>query len=52
MFSTLIRTDNNRWLKNGCRRSESESNDSVTVCYCDHLTNFAVLMDIYDIEVF
>ena len=46
-----FRTSENRWLNSGCRRSEYESNDSYTVCYCDHLTNFAVLMDIYGIEV-
>ncbi|XP_070189467.1 adhesion G protein-coupled receptor B1-like [Littorina saxatilis] len=30
------------WSSNGCRVKESNSN--MTVCECDHLTNFAVLM--------
>lgn len=40
-----------RWLKQGCWKSEAESNDSMTICYCNHLTNFAVLMDIYGVQV-
>ncbi|KAH3730495.1 hypothetical protein DPMN_056485, partial [Dreissena polymorpha] len=31
-----------KWASDGCR--VRESNDSFTVCECDHLTNFAVLM--------
>ncbi|XP_043914446.1 adhesion G-protein coupled receptor G6 isoform X2 [Protopterus annectens] len=32
------------WNKTGCR--VSSSNTSETVCFCNHLTNFAILMDI------
>ncbi|XP_041460133.1 uncharacterized protein LOC121411452 [Lytechinus variegatus] len=34
------------WSTEGCRLSNT-STDSRPVCQCDHLTNFAVLMDIY-----
>ncbi|XP_070189458.1 mucin-22-like isoform X2 [Littorina saxatilis] len=33
------------WSSNGCR--VTESNSTMTVCECDHLTNFAVLMSPY-----
>ncbi|GIY03303.1 hypothetical protein CEXT_441411 [Caerostris extrusa] len=35
-----------QWDESGCYRLSS--NETHTVCRCDHLTNFAVLMDIYD----
>ena len=33
-----------QWSERGCSRSESLSNTSVTVCECDHLTHFAILL--------
>nr|CAH7756708.1 unnamed protein product [Callosobruchus chinensis] len=36
----------NSWSEEGCRVELSLSNVTHTVCYCDHLTNFAVLMDV------
>ena len=33
-----------QWSDRGCNRSESLSNTSVTVCECDHLTHFAILL--------
>ena len=33
-----------QWSERGCNRSENLSNASVTVCECDHLTHFAILM--------
>ena len=33
-----------QWSERGCNRSESLSNTSVTVCECDHLTHFAILL--------
>ena len=33
-----------QWSERGCNRSENLSNTSVTVCECDHLTHFAILM--------
>ncbi|ESP04288.1 hypothetical protein LOTGIDRAFT_176352, partial [Lottia gigantea] len=32
-----------RWSTEGCK-TESTSNPNVTICKCDHLTNFAILM--------
>ncbi|XP_060516330.1 latrophilin Cirl isoform X2 [Cylas formicarius] len=39
----------NAWSEEGCHVDSSESNYTHTVCYCDHLTNFAILMDVHDI---
>ena len=33
-----------QWSERGCSRSESLSNTSVTVCECNHLTHFAILL--------
>jgi len=33
-----------RWTQNGCKKV-NETNDHV-ICQCDHLTNFAILMDV------
>ena len=33
-----------QWSDRECKRSESLSNTSVTVCECDHLTHFAILL--------
>ncbi|XP_078574309.1 adhesion G protein-coupled receptor L3-like isoform X5 [Branchiostoma floridae x Branchiostoma japonicum] len=33
------------WSSKGCIKAK-ESNDTHTICECDHLTNFAILMDI------
>ena len=38
-----------RWSQDGCRLVYG--NRSHTVCECDHLTNFAVLMDVRGVEV-
>ena len=48
-FLTESSTDNSilsagQWSERGCNRSESLSNTSVTVCECDHLTHFAILL--------
>uniref|UniRef100_F1KS60 Latrophilin-1 n=1 Tax=Ascaris suum TaxID=6253 RepID=F1KS60_ASCSU len=37
------------WSSNGC--SLELHNTTHTVCHCDHLTHFAVLMDVYDHEL-
>ncbi|XP_030748603.1 latrophilin Cirl isoform X2 [Sitophilus oryzae] len=39
----------NSWSEEGCHVDTSESNFTHTVCFCDHLTNFAILMDVHDI---
>ena len=33
-----------QWSDRGCSKSESLSNTSVTVCECNHLTHFAILL--------
>ena len=33
-----------QWSERGCSKSENPSNTSVTVCECDHLTHFAILL--------
>ena len=33
------------WSRAGCEVSEEDSTASVTVCHCDHLTNFGVMFD-------
>ena len=33
-----------QWSERGCNKSESLSNTSVTVCECNHLTHFAILL--------
>ena len=34
-----------RWSTSGCQASQAESSDRLTVCHCDHLTNFGVMFD-------
>ncbi|KAF8785528.1 Adhesion G protein-coupled receptor L1 like protein [Argiope bruennichi] len=46
MFWNFSKQDYGQWDGSGCTRVSS--NLTHTVCTCDHLTNFAVLMDIYD----
>ena len=33
------------WSRAGCEVSEEDSTASMTVCHCDHLTNFGVMFD-------
>ena len=33
------------WSGSGCSLSLEETTDQVTVCYCDHLTNFGIMFD-------
>jgi len=35
---------NGRWSKQGCDVSKEESNKTTTVCVCNHLTHFAILL--------
>ncbi|XP_066246898.1 latrophilin Cirl-like isoform X1 [Euwallacea similis] len=39
----------NAWSEEGCHVDTSDSNYTHTVCFCDHLTNFAILMDVHDV---
>nr|XP_047126746.1 adhesion G-protein coupled receptor G2 isoform X2 [Hydra vulgaris] len=44
---TGIKNVYGKWLTNGCYRNKTETNiEDFFTCYCDHLTNFAVLLDI------
>ncbi|XP_074610692.1 adhesion G protein-coupled receptor L3-like isoform X2 [Acropora palmata] len=40
---------NGYWSTEGCYKDEQLSNDQATVCHCNHLTNFAILMRVKDI---
>lgn len=42
--------DTNSWSDTGCRIMSHESDENVTTCECEHLTSFAVLMDLSDDE--
>ena len=33
------------WSTEGCKVSPEDSQDDLTVCHCEHLTNFAVIFD-------
>ncbi len=37
--------ENSLWSSNGCYKVDDESDLFTTVCKCNHLTNFAALMD-------
>lgn len=37
----------NAWSEEGCHVEKTTSNTTHTTCYCDHLTNFAILMDVH-----
>lgn len=39
----------NAWSEEGCHVDTVLSNITHTVCHCDHLTNFAILMDVHAI---
>ncbi|XP_052269093.1 adhesion G-protein coupled receptor G6-like isoform X2 [Dreissena polymorpha] len=39
--------ESSEWLSGGC--SVHATNEDFTECHCDHLTNFALLMDVYDV---
>lgn len=41
--------DGGSWSPHGC--SVVESNSEYTVCSCNHLSSFAVLMALYEMEV-
>ena len=36
------------WSTDGCHKDEKLSNAKATVCHCNHLTHFAVLMRVTD----
>ncbi|XP_076468234.1 cadherin EGF LAG seven-pass G-type receptor 1-like isoform X2 [Babylonia areolata] len=46
VFMNMTANAEERWLRKGCYLFEA--NASHVTCYCYHLTNFAVLLDVYD----
>ena len=55
-FNNIFRGENSTglWSTKGCVVDTAASNETHSVCKCDHLTNFAVLMQIKpdsDLEV-
>ena len=48
VFLDILATANilsaGQWSERGCARNENLSNNSITVCECDHLTHFATLL--------
>ena len=39
------------WSSRGCHENPNLSNSSVTVCECDHLTHFAILLSAAPLKV-
>ncbi|XP_077976980.1 adhesion G-protein coupled receptor G2-like [Glandiceps talaboti] len=49
VFWDFKRNDGNGgWSSEGCTVLESRVQEKITVCECNHLTNFALLVDVYD----
>lgn len=55
LFSALLsfsREENGGlWSKDGCSWVEKSSNAESSQCYCNHTTNFGLLIQKHDIEV-
>lgn len=49
-YISLVSASNStgQWSTDGCHKDEKLSNDNATVCHCNHLTHFAVLMRVTD----
>ena len=46
---TTIRDEDDLWLLTGCH--VAFQNQTYTKCLCDHLTSFALIMDVHNIGV-
>ena len=44
IFSSSTAHGRGAWSREGCHVVTEQSNSTHTVCACDHLTNFAILM--------
>lgn len=40
----------NRWSPDGCHLDRRSSNATHAVCMCSHMTNFAILMDVFEVQ--
>ncbi|CAI9561059.1 unnamed protein product, partial [Staurois parvus] len=45
-WDTKLNSGHGGWSQTGCRALINESNANETVCLCNHLTNFGILMDL------
>ncbi|XP_025087973.1 adhesion G protein-coupled receptor L3-like [Pomacea canaliculata] len=45
-MNMTARSADERWLDDGC--NVDDANETHVTCFCYHLTNFAVLLDVYD----
>ncbi|KAM5163990.1 adhesion G-protein coupled receptor G6 isoform 2-T2 [Mantella aurantiaca] len=45
-WDTRKNSGNGGWSQDGCKMLLNESNANQTVCLCNHLTNFGILMDL------
>ncbi|XP_039873809.1 adhesion G-protein coupled receptor G6 isoform X5 [Simochromis diagramma] len=45
-FTKITLDGTGDWSKEGCKKNSTESTANKTVCLCDHLTHFGVLLDI------
>ena len=45
-FSGPYTGETSGWDRMGCEKVWSRSDDVITTCQCDHMTNFALLLDI------
>ena len=50
LFNTSLATSipdvRGAWSNEGCKISDSQEHDGFLICECNHLTNFALLMDV------
>ena len=46
MYTSVL--DSGIWSTEGCSRDENMSTDSLSVCRCNHLTHFGILMQVKD----
>lgn len=47
-YTNSLRNSTGYWSTEGCRKDEQLSDETSTVCQCNHLTHFAVLMRVTD----
>ncbi|XP_071126473.1 latrophilin-like protein LAT-2 [Mytilus edulis] len=50
VFLNMSSSGGNIWTSDGCKLDTALSNATHIACKCTHLTNFAVLMDVFEIQ--